>query len=107
MAAKEPHAGDKLFCTICTEPISDDRILKSAATCSPRCSKQLKNIRRRKRDLKKCRYCNQPSTPEERRDYNQWRAEKGLKKKPGRPKKAVVSAAEPPAQMEITDMMHV
>lgn len=96
------HRVDKLFCCICKSPVAEDRILRQAVTCSKDCANTLKNIRRRKRDQKKCRYCNAPSTPDERKLFKQWIATLGNRPKRGRP-----PLPKPMPQAEFTEMIHV
>lgn len=101
------HDQEQLRCTVCTSVIPPERILREAVTCSKQCANQLRNIRRRTHGLKKCKYCNQPSTPEERKLFAQWRESvDGKKRKPGRPvgSKKVKAA---PVQAEFTEMITV
>ena len=62
-----------LYCTICKEPIPESRLLLKATTCSKEHARQAKNARRRRRDEDKCRYCNRPSSQEERTLFAAWR----------------------------------
>ena len=59
-------------CVMCGKPIPADR-KSDAVTCSPEHTKQRKDFLRSKIDAKECRYCNRPSTPEERVRYGMWR----------------------------------
>ena len=94
-------AANQVFCAICKELVADERVMQGSVTCSKQCANDLKNLRRRRRDLKKCRYCNAPSTPEERANYLRWRVEVLGRRGRGRPKKQKpeaedsVEAAEP------------
>lgn len=100
------QAQHQLHCTVCTTVIPAERIVRESVTCSAGCANELRNIRRRQRDLKKCRFCNQPSTPEERKLFKQWIESQGKLRKPGRPKgstKAKIASA----QAEFTEMMHI
>lgn len=102
------HAREKLHCVVCTTVIPDERILREAVTCSKQCGNQLRNIRRRKRDMKKCRYCSQPSTPEERKLFQKWRETiEGKKRKRGRPLGSKKKPPADPAQAEFTEMITV
>jgi|SRR5215471_3487343 len=96
---------EKLYCTVCRTPVDDERVIKGAFTCSKECATKLRNIRRRKHDLKKCRYCHQPSTPEERRAFRKWSEAAGAKRKPGRPK--IEKRQENPAQTSFTDHIYI
>lgn len=81
------HEKISVYCVICKEELSDERILRKAVTCSPEHATELKKARRRRRDAHICRLCYQPSNEEERRLYKQWRKEtQGLRDR-GRPKK--------------------
>lgn len=80
-------AANQVFCAICKELVADERVMQGSVTCSKQCANDLKNLRRRRRDLKKCRYCNAPSTPEERANYLRWRVEVLGRPGRGRPKK--------------------
>lgn len=95
---------DVLYCCVCkTNEISPERINHGAVTCSKECAQKLRGIRRRLADRIKCRYCNAPSTPEERKAFRKWREEQGLNRKRGRPAKP----AEPNGQAAFTEMIHV
>jgi hypothetical protein len=83
------------YCVICKKQIDDERVIRKSVTCSDEHAKELKNRRRRVRDLTRCRNCNRPSTPEERKSYSAWRRtlpeskrgrKKGQKNKPKPPK---------------------
>lgn len=101
MTAKK-EAPTELRCIVCGHLIPEDRVLREAVTCTRECAAQLRNIRRRKRDLKKCRYCNQPSTPEERRLYAKWRESQGIRRRPRNEEKS-----KDDRQTEFTEMIHV
>jgi predicted nucleic acid-binding Zn ribbon protein len=62
-------------CVICGNPISPERVTRKAVTCSEAHARDLKNARRLLRDMTRCRNCNRPSTPEERRLFTAWRKE--------------------------------
>jgi predicted nucleic acid-binding Zn ribbon protein len=81
---------ETIYCVICKKPVPEDRVMLKAVTCSTAHTTQLANLRRRKRDTKKCRYCQQPSTLEERKLFKLWRDSirvetRGRKKKPKDP----------------------
>jgi hypothetical protein len=96
---------DRLFCCICQTQIADERIIKQGVTCSRQCSQLLRAIRRRKHDAKKCRYCNMPNTPEERKAFKLWRA--SLPDRPKRGRKPKPKVAEETTQQAFTEMIAV
>jgi hypothetical protein len=67
-------------CVICGDPISPERVTRKAVTCSEAHAKDLKNARRQLRDMTRCRNCNRPSTPEERKLFTAWRKTLGVKR---------------------------
>jgi hypothetical protein len=75
-----------LHCVICTNLIPEEREIKKAVTCSADCKLKLKAIRRAARDMKICRQCNRPSTPEERKLFTAWRRATEPQPKRGRPR---------------------
>jgi predicted nucleic acid-binding Zn ribbon protein len=83
---REREVEGTVYCVICTEKVPEDRLLRKAVTCSDEHSKTLKNLRRRKRDMKHCRMCNRPANPEERAMFARWRRET-MGETRGRPKK--------------------
>ena len=72
MARKDDYRDVKRFCTMCTNSIPADRPW-NAVTCSKECSKRRIDYRRSRIDQTVCRYCQRPSTPEERTRYVRWR----------------------------------
>jgi predicted nucleic acid-binding Zn ribbon protein len=83
MARKDSFTGNTMHCVNCTEPIPPGR-KSDAVTCSPFCSKARRDYLRSRVDQKSCRYCQRPSTPEERARYQAWRrAEKKAAKEGG------------------------
>ena len=62
----------KRYCIVCQNQIPDER-KSDAVTCSPFCSKLRKDWQRARVDSVSCRYCQRPSTPEERERYMAWR----------------------------------
>lgn len=48
---------------------------------------ELRKRRRALHDAVRCRYCNMPVTPEERKEYTAWRKARGELKRGRRPKK--------------------
>jgi hypothetical protein len=92
-----------IFCVICKKPVPEERVMLKAVTCSTAHTTQLANLRRRKRDAKKCRYCQQPSTLEERKEFKLWRDSNRVETR-GRKKKAK-TPAPPEASAENTAVM--
>jgi hypothetical protein len=83
---------------VCKSQLPDERIAKQGVTCSKQCSQKLRSIRRRKHDAKKCRYCNQPSTLDERKQFNKWR-----KTLPDRPKRGRKPKSKVDGQQELAE----
>ena len=59
-------------CIVCTKPIPEGR-KRDAVTCTPKCSRIRKDFWRSRQDQISCRYCNKPSSPEERVLFGMWR----------------------------------
>jgi hypothetical protein len=57
---------------MCPNFIPSDRH-KKAVTCSEECAQARKDWNRSRQDATECRYCERPSTPEERTRYKRWR----------------------------------
>lgn len=72
MARTDHFRGVTRHCVMCANPIPADR-KADAITCSPECTKQRKNYLRSKLDQRECRYCNKPSSPEDRVLYGMWK----------------------------------
>lgn len=70
----------KFHCVICGDRISPERVTRKAVTCSEAHARELKNARRQLRDMTRCRLCNRPCTPEERKLYTAWRKTLGVKR---------------------------
>ena len=68
---------DTLLCTICGNPIPEERARLQTATCSEPCKNKLDVIRAHQRASKKCPACLHPSTPEERAEFRAWRVDRG------------------------------
>jgi hypothetical protein len=66
------HSTVETHCVMCTNIIGPDRPHKSV-TCSKACAIERKKYLRSHADLVSCRYCQRPSTPEERLSYQRWR----------------------------------
>lgn len=60
---------EQTYCIVDREQIPEDRAVRKSNTCSKECAKKLKAIRREHTDARRCRHCNKPSTPEERRAF--------------------------------------
>ena len=73
-----------MFCLVDGAPIAPERIVRRSVTCSAECAKKLAAMRRAMIDARVCRQCHAPSTPEERRDFQRWRRDRGQLKR-GRP----------------------
>lgn len=71
----------RLYCTVCTSAIPEQRATQRATTCTKECKAKLKAFYRAKALERKCRHCNHPSSPEERREFQQWRRDEAKKKK--------------------------
>ena len=72
MARKDDFKKITPHCVMCGDPIPADRP-KMAITCSDACRNDRKNYRRSRQDQRACRYCQHPSTPEQRLAYQRWR----------------------------------
>jgi len=72
MARKDTFRETQMKCVVCTTPIPETRKW-DAITCSKECTKIRKDYGRSRVDEKQCRYCQRPSTPEERDNYMAWR----------------------------------
>jgi hypothetical protein len=66
----------KVFCVVDGKEVPPDRKKRRSITCSDACAAARNSYLREKKELKKCKYCSQPSTPEERTDFRLWRAER-------------------------------
>jgi peptide subunit release factor 1 (eRF1) len=66
----------EVFCVMCGTPLSAERKKKRSITCGEACAKRRKNALRERKEMKRCKYCGQPSTVEERRDFARWRRER-------------------------------
>lgn len=64
---------EKIFCVMCKNEVPVERLKRRSITCTDACSKARTRHLHRRVDRKKCRYCMQPSTPEERADFKAWR----------------------------------
>ena len=87
----ENAPAEAMYCILDQRPIPPERVRKRAVTCSPECARKLVAVRRAMTDEKRCRYCNAPSTPAERKLFAQWRRERGQLKR-GRPKAEPVAS---------------
>jgi predicted nucleic acid-binding Zn ribbon protein len=72
MARKDDFHEHAMNCVMCPKKIPPERP-KLAVTCSKECTIARKNYWRSKQDMRVCRYCYKPSTPEQRAAYQQWR----------------------------------
>jgi hypothetical protein len=71
----------KMFCVVDGVEIPADRKKRRSITCSDACAKTRNNYLRERKEMRKCKYCGQPSTPEERESYRLWRKYERDKKK--------------------------
>jgi hypothetical protein len=71
----------KVFCVVDGVEVPDDRKKRRSITCSDECAKARNNYLREKKELKKCKYCGTPSSPEERDEFRLWRSERRAKAK--------------------------
>ena len=60
-------------CIVCTTLVPPDRRKYKAITCSDECAIKRKNSIRARQDLRECRYCRKPSTPEDRAAFSRFR----------------------------------
>lgn len=72
MARTDHFRGVIRHCVMCGNQVPADR-KSDAVTCSKECTVARKNFIRSKLDQKECRYCNKPSTPEERVLFGMWK----------------------------------
>ena len=72
MARKDDYRGVRMHCVVCQKPIPQERKW-DAITCSPQCTKSRKDFGRSRKDQTECRYCQRPSSPEERARFMAWR----------------------------------
>jgi hypothetical protein len=72
MARQDHYRGVVRHCVMCGNEIPTERKW-DAVTCSPECTKARRNYGRSRKDQAECRYCNRPSTPEERALFGMWR----------------------------------
>lgn len=61
-----------IFCVMCQEPIPAERITRLTVTCSDLCKKRRKDFLKARVEMKHCRYCHKPSTPEQRKRFQRW-----------------------------------
>lgn len=79
------------FCVNCGDIVPEDRAKKNAVTCEEACYIRRRHSRRQKKEASYCKYCYHRSTPEQRAQYAQWRAET----KPKRTEKDNSDASQP------------
>lgn len=66
-----------MHCVVCQTVIPEERDKRKATTCSPECLVKRKQALRNRMDAKRCRYCQRPSNPAERGQFNRWRKQQG------------------------------
>lgn len=62
-----------VWCVVCKEAVPDDRKRRRATTCSKLCATRRDKYLRARKDAKKCRFCGQPCTEEEKISFRAWR----------------------------------
>jgi hypothetical protein len=72
MARTDNFRGVERHCVMCAALIPAER-KSDAITCSPECTKKRRDFLRSKLDQTQCRYCNKPSSPEDRVLFGMWR----------------------------------
>lgn len=60
-------------CVVCGEEVAIDRAKRGAVTCSKEHGKERRDQLQAWKDLKECRYCRQPVTPEQQEAYRRFR----------------------------------
>ena len=67
-------------CVVCTKPIPD-KARRDVVTCSKECVKIRRKVMIAMLDAVRCKYCQRPSTPEERARYRRWRLAEAAEEK--------------------------
>jgi predicted nucleic acid-binding Zn ribbon protein len=88
------------FCVMCGKVIPGDRS-KLSVTCSKECSADRKDYNRARADQRVCKYCQRPSTPEERKRFQAWRRYE--KKNPPPPEALAEHERHPQPELEVED----
>lgn len=65
-----------IYCVMCGEEVPLDRKKRRAVTCGENCAKQRNDYLRDRKELRKCKYCGNPSSAEERDEFRAWRRDK-------------------------------
>jgi hypothetical protein len=63
----------KVYCVVCGDVVPEDRKRRRSITCRKECADARNAYLRARVEAKKCKYCAQPSTPEQREDFKAWR----------------------------------
>jgi hypothetical protein len=63
----------QVWCVMCRGEIPDDRKRRRSNTCSQDCASKRNKYLRARTDARKCRFCGQPCTEEEKASYRAWR----------------------------------
>jgi hypothetical protein len=66
----------KVFCVVDGVEVPPDRKKRRSITCSDECAKKRNDYLRERKELRKCKYCGNPGTPEERDEFRAWRRDK-------------------------------
>lgn len=70
-----------VFCVVCGTLVPVERKIRRALTCSDACALARNSYLRERKELKKCKYCGNVSTPEERDDFRAWRRERNAQRR--------------------------
>lgn len=65
-------ADHPVFCVWCGDQVPADRAKKRATTCSKEHANMRRNYLRNRVEMKKCRYCQQPASPEQIASWKRW-----------------------------------
>lgn len=79
-----------VFCVVCGDVVPDDRKKRRSITCTDACGKKRNSYLRAKAEARKCKYCGQPSNPEERALFKIWRKSYKAQQSTPEPKPDVV-----------------
>jgi hypothetical protein len=63
----------KVWCVVCGDEVPLERKRRRSITCRKECATERNRYLRKRADAKKCRFCGQPCTDEEKASYRAWR----------------------------------
>jgi hypothetical protein len=63
----------RVVCVVCGSDVPIERKRRRSITCQDACAKERNRYLRKRADAKKCRFCGQPCTDEEKVSYRAWR----------------------------------